>query len=511
MATSDASGTESTSQASTESSTGSTTESTTESETDDPAPTCTTEWDCGLGERCLDGNCLCMGGCACDSPNIEPGTIDAPDEDEVPAFFDVSEPECWDNTDCDALEFCSGIGCVPTSQCVEDLDCREDWWPTDDRFCIDGLCQPLGCDYALEGDANCPPDSLCEIGRGCMWLAEVPSCAQSPAFEQVMAHVFNAPDTSQFVILDVDLDGRDDIVVLDGGFISWLLSTGVGFGPPMPWAVEPGVDFSGIAAADVHGDGVDELLVLVASSNGVELLAAGPSWPEWIGFAEAPGKPDDVAVLDVDYDGLPDLVMQTNDVPPMTVVTALLGDGTGTFEEMWTESLEPFELSQPAPFWDDAPCRRAVGSIEPTYLGARRMHYMGIELGSSRVVGREVVGHVFFPETLHPAGFLATAALVDRGVLFFEGPWRLEIEPAPGAVALVHRDVGLAHAIVDHGADPGEFVEFEGNTFLPSCRGNLEISLDAEVLDVGDFDGDGREDLLSRGADGVLRAWFSRD
>ena len=146
---------------------------------------------------------------------------------------------------------------------------------------------------------------------------------------------------------------------------------------------------------------------------------------------------------------------------------------------------------------------------------------MGCEANASRTDGvdnpftavdRTVAGHMFFPETpQHPEAFVATAPLTDRGVLFFRGPGILELAPAPGPVVLLVREADILHVIVDHGAEPAEFVEFSGNLIDPLCRGNLEFSLDAVSLDVGDFDGDGREDLLSRGKDGTLHVWYSRD
>jgi hypothetical protein len=73
------------------------------------------------------------------------------------------------------------------------------------------------------------------------------------------------------------------------------------------------------------------------------------------------------------------------------------------------------------------------------------------------------------------------------------------------------RDASTHHALIDHGVDEAEFVEFKRMPLAPLCRGSLGFPLDTVALDVGDFDGDGREDLLGRGADGVLRTWLSRD
>ena len=245
-------------------------ESETETDTGETSQTCSTEWDCEVGERCLEGDCTCVG-CGCEAPNIVPGTIDAPEpgDDEVPVFLDVGfMPECLENSECDPLEYCDEYNglCTETTACVQDLDCLADW-PDEDRFCVDDLCQRIHC-YD-EGDTVCPAGSLCSSIH-CRWLDVAPDCVAAPSFDETIADTLLEPDTADVVVLDVDLDGRDDIVVLEDGLVHWVQSIGVGFGPAMPWAVEPGTQFVGIAGADVHGDGVDELLVLQADPVGVE-------------------------------------------------------------------------------------------------------------------------------------------------------------------------------------------------------------------------------------------------
>jgi hypothetical protein len=495
------------------------TEESTESgtDTDDPVLACTTEWDCGIGERCLEGACACLG-CACQSPSIAPATIGALDEDEVPIFIDLGPIpdapwECEQAADCGPLEACETHQCVPTSNCVEDLDCHADWWPEFDRFCADGMCQPIGCDYALDGDAGCPGGSLCELDEGCKWLEVAPDCSGAPLFEELMVHALDTPESANVVILDVNVDGRDDIVVLENGFIYWFTSIGVGFEPLTPWMVEPGTQFVGIARGDVHADGVDELMVLQADPVGIEFLATGPSWPQWVGFAETMAVPEAASMMDVDYDGLPDLVTGTLVDGPMTQVEAWLGDGSGTFGPLWTEAVEPFVFSQLVPRWDDElECTRHLDALESLELATRVLNHEGIDAGI-RLVGHTVAGH-----TIHPggegysSGFLATAALVDRGALFIRGTTTpTQIGPGPGPIELVHRNESWKHGIIDHGVEMAEFVRLGGNPLQVSCRGSLGFALDAVALHPGDFDGDGRDDLLSEGTDGLLRAWLSRD
>lgn len=477
-----------------------------QSETGGPSEACTSEWDCGVGERCIDGACACMG-CDCSQPT-EP-----PDDDPQPVWLDLVEPECSMDDHCAPLEYCDGHECVPTTACTDDLDCRPDW-PT--RFCTDGLCRLRRCDYKLDGDLGCPEGSLCYF-LNCRWLELLPSCTTEPNFELLVAHTLTTPAAdAAVVILDLDADGRDDLAVLENGSLDWIRSTGVGFGPPTPWVTQPGAELVGIGRGDVHGDGVAELLVSHAAPLGVEILVASQAGPQSAGFVTTQSLPSATATLDVDYDGLPDLVVGSAIDGPGTLVEAQLGDGTGLFGPLWLDPVTPFEFVQPYPARDEPDrCRRALASIEPEYFGARRLEHDGVAFGAGFLVHRPVTGHMIFTATTSRAdGHVATAALADRGVLFmreFGGQEQfIELDPDPGAVALLSQDHSTNYVLVDHGASPGEFVELSGAPLTPVCRGSLGFALDVSELRVGDFDGDGREDLLGRGADGVLRVWLSR-
>jgi hypothetical protein len=122
---------------------------------------------------------------------------------------------------------------------------------------------------------------------------------------------------------------------------------------------------------------------------------------------------------------------------------------------------------------------------------------------------------MFIAETAtQPGRIVASAPLVDRGVLLVRevgtSSHYIELSPEPGDVALVSPGGQTSHVIIERGVEPAEFVELSGSPFVPVCRGSLGVALDVVELQVGDFDGDGREDLLGRGDDGVLHVWYSR-
>lgn len=472
--------------------------------------TCSSEWDCGVGERCEDASCVCVG-CACSQGAASPGTIDRFEEQTVPVELGQEpEPECGDDTDCEPLEYCDGWQCVETTGCIDDLDCYEDW-PNEPRFCVDGVCKPIPC----VDDLDCPDTALCE--DECQWIDVVPDCVSPPAFDELIADTLVSPDAAAVVSLDLDLDGRDDLAVLDDGALHWLISTGASFAAPTAWAGDPGTQPVSLARADIHGDGVDELLAGHVGMFGVEILVVSEAGPQLAEFVATAGAPNQPTAIDVDYDGLPDLVAGTTVEGLTTTIEAQLGDGTGTFASLWMQDVEPFESIGPLPAFDwDVVCERALAAGETDYLGARPLDHEGVESGSAIIFDRPTVGERILDETpSHAAGILATLQLDDRGVLYvYEAgtPYQLvDLSPAPDDVVLVSPDGQTHYAIIDHGAEPAEYVEFTGSPLTPVCRGSLGFPLDVEQLGAGDFDGDGREDVFGRGADGVVRVWYSRE
>jgi hypothetical protein len=469
---------------------------------------CSSEWDCGVGERCVDANCVCVG-CACSQAPPPSGTIEAPYEQAIPIELGA-RPECGSDLDCEPLGYCNGSQCIETTACVEDIDCYEDW-PEEPRFCVDGLCKPIDCADNLD----CPDVALCE--GECKWVAVLPDCVNVPSFDALIADTLVTPDSAAVVILDLDVDGRDDLAVLDDGALHWLMSTGVGFAVPIPWPVDPGTQPIALGRADIHGDGADELLVGHVGVLGVEILVAGAAGIQSAGFVATVDAPELPTAMDVDYDGLPDLVSGTTIEGATTLIQAQLGDGTGTFASLWTDDVEPFDWIGPFPAMDwTATCGRALASGETDFLGLRRLDHQGRNGGKFLVFGQPTAGQMILGETpTHPAGIIASAPFDDRGVLYIYqsgAPDHLvQLLPMPDDVVLVSSGGQTHHAIIDHGAEMAEFVELSGSPLAPVCRGSLGFALDVEQLAVGDFDADGREDMLGRGSDGIMRVWYSRE
>ncbi len=480
------------------------------SDTGEPPVACTSESDCSVGERCVGGTCTCMG-CACEQPAPAPMPAWEP-ADPTPVSLDISEPECGTDADCGPLHYCDASECVATSACTEDVECRDQWG---NRFCIEGLCRSIYCYYDEFEDSQCPAGSLCD-DRTCTWIEVLPQCEQAPHFELVVAHVTSDPEAS-FVVLDLDSDGRDDIALLETGVVSRVMSTGTGFEAAATLPTEPGAQLVAIARADVHGDGSEELLISHAGRSGVEIFTTAGSL-ESAGFVATLHVPEQATTLDVDYDGLPDLVTGT-DIDLLDHLQVQLGDGSGAFAPLWqADDVDPFVFGAPYAAYDEPDeCRRTLTSYEGDFLGGRRFDYEEIHSGIWKLTKRPVTSHMVYAATpTRTQGHVATASLIDRGVLFHhnrEGEvnqW-IELPPEPSAVAFARLGQAATtnHALIDLGPTPASFIEFAG--LDPSCRGELDGAFDAAKLEVGDFDGDDREDVLARGHDGILRVWFSRD
>src|SRR5262249_11318687 len=120
------------------------------------------------------------------------------------------------------------------------------------------------------------------------------------------------------------------------GTVSVLLGNGDGsFLTSVDFAAGTGP--SGVAAADVNGDGTPDLLVTDAGDNAVTVLlneaapAGTGTFPAGHNFRSR-AAPRSVAVAGVNGDGHPDLVTPFYLQPFGYGVSVLLGNGNGTFQ-----------------------------------------------------------------------------------------------------------------------------------------------------------------------------------
>jgi len=110
---------------------------------------------------------------------------------------------------------------------------------------------------------------------------------------------------------DVTGDGIDDVAYVVTGKVVWRKGVGFnGLGNPVS-IVAGGADLTGIAAADLTGDGRPELAVVGPHENIVRvLLNQSGTYTTWLNLATDPA-PNTVDVGDIDHDGKVDIVVGT--------------------------------------------------------------------------------------------------------------------------------------------------------------------------------------------------------
>ena len=149
--------------------------------------------------------------------------------------------------------------------------------------------------------------------------------------------VYTAPSTyAGLALVDLNKDGKLDIVTAGGGVVGVLLGNGDGTFPFQgdDFPVASGTFIRSLAVGDLNGDGA--LDVVAPDSSGTTLnvflgtgdgtLLAAKQFPCGL-------NPADVKVADLNLDGLPDIVA-TNDSGPGNAgtVAVLAGKGDGTFD-----------------------------------------------------------------------------------------------------------------------------------------------------------------------------------
>ncbi|WP_157596369.1 FG-GAP repeat domain-containing protein [Plesiocystis pacifica] len=504
----------------------------------EPLP-CALESDCGLGQVCVDGACACVG-CGCEDQGARSGQGPRAASAEgfargarptpPPLTLDLPEPDCEESDECLPGLACVGGDCVETSPCVDDQDCRADW---SDRFCDAelGVCEPRACDYLEFEDQECAPGALCAVGR-CQWLAQPPACAQALALAPAPIQDLSAgAEQLQFMVFDLDGDGDEELLRLaDGGIDSFELADPrapeLGFGSPTPLSLEPGEVPTRLARGDLEGDGVDELLLTTARPMGVSIYATGPA-PARVASVELPSSPTSAALVDIDRDGLVDLLTRGGSEGAASW-DWWLHHGASEYELVWTtDYAAEYELGRLLPeAYAPAYCQSATASEAPGGGSWETIHILDfegvdrellvslrpradLELFRGVVGGGSVEGHSW------------TGSAGPHGALVLGRPMggrryvELATDPQATILGLFDEigggDLERRHAITSH-ADSSTAsviaVDVIDGQFEPTCVSDLELGPGIVELSLGDFDGDGRDELLAELASGEHQLWF---
>jgi hypothetical protein len=279
-----------------------------------------------------------------------------------------------------------------------------------------------------------------------------------------------------------DVDGIPDVIVGDEiGGLQIFIGRGDGtFDPPdQSFDDLETVEISGVAAADFDGDGRDDL-ALLESFDGVYFLCneAGTlqSCPTSVVLLdEFSFELVDIDVGDFDGGGL--------DVTAVDLDAGLLfvihGNGDGTFEEV----VEPIEIGE-------------VG-IEPVALRVGRLD----------ADDHDDIAVLSFDTSSNPlASTLSVFSGADASTPFERADFAVD----GVASALVLRDIDgddAADAVVVGAEEFGDaqysgILRGNGTSFAAPVSAGLESISGGRMLESGDFDGDGKIDLVAAVEDG---------
>jgi hypothetical protein len=277
------------------------------------------------------------------------------------------------------------------------------------------------------------------------------------------------PGPSWFVADDFNEDGRADLAVTDTVELVHVLAgdgTG-GFGPPA--AFPAGAAPHGLVSGDLNGDGHSDLAVTHIEKTIAVLLGHGDGTFD----AEPPivtaGVPGVVQIVDLDLDGRPDLLASNGSAPNPLV---LLGDGQGGFQPIATI---PVPIGTYVSFvraddfnGDGKPDIAWTAANNPPFLGILIGHGDGnFEAGETEIVG------------LH---FLKSIVSGD-----FDGDGDVDIAALDGGG-------DAPHLIVRLGNGDGTF----------ETEGTLPVGGYSVAAELADIDGDGRSDIVTGGVNGTL-------
>ncbi len=153
-------------------------------------------------------------------------------------------------------------------------------------------------------------------------------------FEYLNAYNSGGTFATAVAVADVNGDGKADVIAASqcvslnscpNGVVGVLLGNGDGTFQSAVGYNSGGSEASFVAAADVNGDGKDDLLV--ANGTGVGVLLGNGDGTFQAANTFSAGGSGAIAVGDVNEDGRPDLIVANG-----TGAAVLLGNGDGTFE-----------------------------------------------------------------------------------------------------------------------------------------------------------------------------------
>ena len=246
------------------------------------------------------------------------------------------------------------------------------------------------------------------------------------------------------------------------------------FTEPFGWVAGPdgSAPILGASCGDVDGDGLDDLVGLWTPDDELRLFRGserfGSGWETSVDLSEA-GVPSYVTMLvDLDGDGAVELVLSSLDEPMIHVISDLAEGATARSVR-----------------WD--PGVAQIGALHGVE-GTLQLVWVGSNTDGTGVLGAHALDGAFEPLTDEVFETVSAPNRVFVADIDGDGMRDALVASMPGAEYVVHV-----------GSDTGGF----------SPGGTIELPSDVLDLALGDFDGDGYQDLASlpAGTDQLMVVW----
>lgn len=417
----------------------------------------------------------------------------------------------------------------PPVECVNSSDCEPGWECIDNQcipydYCADGGCCYDGCCYDYDGccygecyyyecygDADCGPGGLCELFQECTWVAPVEDCFDAPELLPLPL-TGDGDEVVSLSFVEVEGDADEELVIAqESGTAVLVRMDAPGELAPLPFP--PDAPVLDVVSGDFTGDGLPDLVG--ADALGRISILAGDGLGGFVLANEAPavGPVTQLSVLDWNGDGNPDLAMlggdglatiyEGNGAGDFQSVLALSTDNsardlvTGTFGADAFDDAAVHTEERGSVFWGNAvEDTMSDGDLGFNDHGPR--HLSGADFdggGVGDLVGYTVVETFDTPWTLLEGWRDAFGELPRQAV--YNPIRQMEVgdvggDGIPDAVGLDAFTLTLLHGNAEGG---------DGPLFL--CSDRLPLEFDAQQLAVGDFDGDGRDEIALSGSTGV--------
>ncbi|KNC51918.1 TKL protein kinase [Thecamonas trahens ATCC 50062] len=352
--------------------------------------------------------------------------------------------------------------------------------------------------------------------------------AGEPAFFEQFASFSAQLDVKAVALGDIDGDAALDAVMTndDGGSVTWVANIGSVVGPTTPVAVDSGLgEPYGLALADAIGSSALDVVVSLRAANLVvvyENRLGGPS-PPWVQHVVGSDLelPYDVAVVDLNGDGLLDVVSAHSDIDELFVYFAN-GGGWDSKVQLSAWPTDPGGVAADDLDGDgdaDVVVGDGNGEIRVAFNldGRGRFGPAEVVVANAGYVEHVVLADVDDDGDADIAWASSTgiklAWVANDGSGSFSAPVAIAVGlSAPTNLGFVdHSGDGWLDVIVaDIGLGAVLYIEQSaggGSTFEPSVFVDAALFL-ARSVTIGDINGDGTSDVVA-GTNGEVLVWYA--